>query len=309
MSKSTQATHAKTKQPESVRPVAMGRPVDRTFAGRTAKGQALVLEARRRRNCQVGIGSIVIVVITLAAFVVVKLAGAGPSSTVGSVTSPAAGSSLSKAITTKLTSIPLRTLIQAPRASVIASPQAITDPMLRADGKPELLYVGAEFCPICASERWAMYVALSKFGTFSPQPGRIHSAVRDGDIPTVTFYKTTYTSPYLSFIPVETTTNQPDGSSYVSLQKLSPAQLRLFEAHTNGYPWLDFGGKMELTSVQYDPDDLEGHSFDDIVSSIGKNSTPIGADVDASARALVQTICSTMTGEQPAHVCSAVGRV
>ena len=32
-------------------------------------------------------------------------------------------------------------------------------------GLPEMLYMGAEYCPFCAAERWAMVMALSKFGT------------------------------------------------------------------------------------------------------------------------------------------------
>ena len=35
------------------------------------------------------------------------------------------------------------------------------------DGKPGVLYIGAEFCPFCATERWAMVNALGRFGTFS----------------------------------------------------------------------------------------------------------------------------------------------
>ena len=38
-------------------------------------------------------------------------------------------------------------------------------PALTSGGKPEILYVGAEYCPYCAAERWAMVVALSRFGT------------------------------------------------------------------------------------------------------------------------------------------------
>ena len=38
---------------------------------------------------------------------------------------------------------------------------------LTANGKPEMLYMGAEYCPYCAAERWSMIVALSRFGTFS----------------------------------------------------------------------------------------------------------------------------------------------
>jgi hypothetical protein len=279
----------------------------RKYAQRQATKQHAALAARRARNRQVGIASVVIVLMVVVALVVVKVAGGGGSSN-ASVSSPAAGTPIPTTITAKLTSIPLSTLVAAPTTGVDTSPQAIKDPRLMASGKPDLLYIGAEFCPICATERWPMYVALSKFGTFSPQPGRIHSAVRDGDIETLTFYKTTYSSPYLTFTPVETTTNEPDGNYYVTLQTPTAAQQKLWVAHTSqSFPWLDFGGKAELTSAQYDPAQLEGVSFDDIASDVGNNSTAVGADIDASANVLIQTICSTLTANKPAAVCSAVG--
>ncbi|MGP0029873.1 MAG: DUF929 family protein, partial [Acidimicrobiales bacterium] len=241
------------------------------------------------------------------ALILVKVGGGGSPSS-ASVSSPPAGTPVPAATMARLASIPLSTLVAAPTSGVITPTQAITDPKLTADGKPDLLFIGAEFCPICATERWAMYVALSKFGTFSPEPGRIHSAVRDGDIPTLTFYNTKYTSPYFTFTPVETTTNEPDGNYYVTLQTPTAEQLKLWESHTDqSFPWLDFGGKEELTSAQYDPDLLEGQTFDGIASQIGNNSTVIGADVDASAKVLIQTICKTLTNGQPADVCNAVG--
>jgi hypothetical protein len=35
-----------------------------------------------------------------------------------------------------------------------------------------MLYIGAEYCPYCAAERWPLVMALSKFGTFSNLPQR-----------------------------------------------------------------------------------------------------------------------------------------
>jgi hypothetical protein len=243
------------------------------------------------------------VVVIVAALVVVRATGGGP----GYTTSPPAGTPISASITQRLSSVLLLTLTAAGTSGVTTNPQVMQDPTLTVDGKPDLLYVGAEFCPVCAVERWAMYVALSKFGTFNPQPGMIHSATRDGDIPTLTFYKTAYTSPYFTFTPVETTTNQPDGDAYVPLQKLSASQQTLWESHTGGsFPWVDFAGKAELTSAQYSPAELEGLSFSQIAHAVGNNSTQIGADIDASARVLVQTICSTLSDNQPAAVCRAV---
>ena len=153
-----------------------------------------------------------------------------------------------------------------------------------------------------------MYVALSKFGTFSPQPGQIHSATRDGDIPTLTFYKTKFTSRYFTFTPVETTTNQPEGNYYEALESPTSADQELWFSHTGGtFPWLDFGGKLELTSAQFDPTVLEGLKFDQIVRQIGNNKTAIGADVDASAEVLIRSICNALAGGSSAPACSQEG--
>jgi hypothetical protein len=304
-----QRPSGKSKTPGAAQSTVRRPPAGRKFNDRqAAKQQAAVAVARRRRNQRIGLGSVVLVLVLVAVLVLTKLSGGGNPSTAASVTSPPAGTPVPAAISGKLASIPLSTLVAAPTSGLVTSPQAISDPELSAAGKPDLLYIGAEFCPICATERWPMYVALSKFGTFSPQPGRIHSAVRDGDIETLTFYKTTYSSPYLTFTPVETTTNEPDGNYYVTLQTPTAAQQKLWVAHTSqSFPWLDFGGKAELTSAQYDPAQLEGVSFDDIASDVGNNSTAVGADIDASANVLIQTICSTLTANKPAAVCSAVG--
>ena len=310
MSKNQPGPSPTSQKPGASKPRARQPVTSRKLAQRRAsknQQQHAALRARRRRNQWIGFASIVLAIVLVGTLVLVKVGGGGNPSG-ASVTSPAAGTPIPAAMTTKLASIPLSTLAAAPATGVTTSPQLIGDPDLTADGKPDLLYIGAEFCPVCATERWAMYVALSKFGTFSPQPGRIHSAVQDGDISTLTFFNTTYSSPYFTFTPVETTTNQPSGNYYVALQTPTTGQLKLWESHTNqSFPWLDFGGKMELTSAQYSPDTLVGQSFDNIAAAVGNNSTTIGADIDASAKVLIQTMCSTLTGDQPAAVCRAVG--
>ena len=52
-----------------------------------------------------------------------------------------------------------------PAKNAVAAPiQAISDTALTSNGKPEMLYIGAEFCPYCAASRWSMALALSRFG-------------------------------------------------------------------------------------------------------------------------------------------------
>ena len=100
--------------------------------------------------------------------------------------------------------------------------------------------MGAEYCPYCAAARWAMIVALSRFGTFSGL-ATVHSAAANGagqaepdpNTPTWTFVHATYTSKYLTFTPVELQTNIPDRSNgtYTNLQTPTSAQ----EALINKY--------------------------------------------------------------------------
>ena len=98
-----------------------------------------------------------------------------------------------------------------------------------------MLYIGAEYCPICATERWPMLVALSHFGTFTGI-SQTHSAVGDGNIATITFYGSTFTSPYLTFSGVEQYTNVPaPGASppYTSLQNPTKEELAVLAKYSS----------------------------------------------------------------------------
>ena len=50
----------------------------------------------------------------------------------------------------------------------VFSPTPKQPPLTARTGKkkPELLYIGAEYCPYCAASRWPLIIALSRFGTF-----------------------------------------------------------------------------------------------------------------------------------------------
>ena len=147
-----------------------------------------------------------------------------------------------------------------------------------AGAKPELLFISAEFCPICATERWPMVVALSQFGTFTSL-SQTHSALSDGDISTLSFYGSTFTSPYLSFVPVETTTNQPSGGYYRTLETPTSSEIAIWaaaEGQQLAFPFLDIGGKSLLETAQYPYQALEGHSFADITKSISNGRNTIG---------------------------------
>ena len=62
------------------------------------------------------------------------------------------------------------------------------------NGKPSVIYIGAVSCIFCAENRWAMALALSRFGSFSSLY-KGYSALQDGDIPTLYWSKVNYTTP------------------------------------------------------------------------------------------------------------------
>jgi hypothetical protein len=99
------------------------------------------------------------------AFVLLQGGNSGSSGNAGGAPG-ATGASLS-ALTGKVTSVPAATLDQVGGGAVTSTPTRITGAPLTSGGKPEMLYMGAEYCPYCAAERWSMIVALSRFGTFN----------------------------------------------------------------------------------------------------------------------------------------------
>ena len=251
-------------------------------------------------------GAAVVVVIV----VVVVLVAVGLSSSSTQKAAPRVA--LTPAEQAHLTSVPLSTLVAASNTSAASSlipAYEIDSPAYTSGGKPGILYIGAEFCPVCATERWPMVVALSQFGTFQ-NLSQTRSAVKDGDLATITFYGSTYTSQYLTFTPVEVLTNVPKGNSYEPLETPTPEQVQLWDGvlGTESFPFVYAGGKYVLNTYQYPATVIQGKSFAQIASDVGDNSTPVGASIDAASAALVKYICG-ITGQQPASTCQAVAGV
>jgi hypothetical protein len=99
---------------------------------------------------------------------------------------------------------------------------------------PEILYIGAEYCPYCAAQRWATIIALSRFGTFSGL-GNMSSYSNDvfPNTPTFTFVKAKYKSKYLVFKSVEEYTNYLRRRRHIlrALQKPTAQEIALISKY------------------------------------------------------------------------------
>ena len=178
-------------------------------------------------------------------------------------------------------------------------PTPLKSAPLTQNGKPKLLYVGAEWCPFCAAQRWVMAVALSRFGTFS-HLGEVYSAATDGDIASLTFHGATYRSPYLAFDAVEV-----QDRNHNTLGKLSAADTALYAAYATGFPFIDVAGKY-LVGAMYDPTVLSGLSQAQIAAALKDPKSQVAQAIVGSANVLTSTLC-TLTGGKPATVCNSAG--
>jgi hypothetical protein len=275
----------------------------RPAATSAASARRAAQDRQRRRRTWIAATATAVVVVVIAVLVAVGLSSGGAKAAPRTLVPPATAHALQ--------SVPLATLVAASaKVSDLRPATQLSGPPLVSGNKPEFLYIGAEFCPICAAQRWPMAVALSHFGTFTNLQ-QTRSAVRDGNIATLSFYGSSFSSPYLTFTPVETTTNQPKGNYYQPLETPTAAQQSLWSSTLGGsltFPFLYMGGKYLLNTSQYPPTLLIGHSFNDIASSVGNNNTTIGVNIDAAAAALIKYLCGT-TGQKPAATCAAVANV
>jgi hypothetical protein len=177
--------------------------------------------------------------------------------------------------------------------------------------KPTMYFVGEEWCPHCLSLGWSLVVALDRFGTFdhlATQRSGTYFGTHGGipplnNVPGFTFYGTTYTSSYLTFVPLElgTVTNKP-------LDHPTKAEAALFRSldPKGVVPALDVGGLTTIAGEPFDPSVLLGKGFTEIAGDLNHPASQVAARIDGAANLLTAAICRA-TAEQPAAVCGASG--
>jgi hypothetical protein len=295
--------------------------------------------AQQRRRIYLAGGSILVVAIVVVALVLVKL-NSGNGTAAKSSDGPT-GSALTT-LTNKVTGAPAsvtdkvgsggvpagvfaagQTSAQIQNAANNLGSYMITadGPALTSGGKPEVLYIGAEYCPYCAAERWAMVNALSRFGTFTGLT-TTHSSSTDAypNSPTWTFYKSTFTSKYLTFTPVEETANYRQRNSsnltvpYVTLQTPTAAETALQVKYDPGpssqpgqsIPFIDLGNKyVEVGNLApLSPSMLAGKTWAQVATAMQDPASSLGQAIIGNANYLTAATCK-LTDNQPASACTA----
>ncbi|MCL5420075.1 MAG: DUF929 domain-containing protein [Candidatus Marsarchaeota archaeon] len=177
-------------------------------------------------------------------------------------------------------------------------------PMYTSSGKPIVLYIGAEYCPFCAAERWAMVIALKRFGTFT---GLRYMTSGSNDVypntPTFTFYNSTYTSSYIRFVPVELTTN--NGPPYTQLQTPNASQNSTMSTlnPSGAIPFIDIANISVQVGANYNPGVVfAGATWNSTASELSNPQSLQAKSIVAAANLFTAQICKA-TNNTPQSVC------
>jgi thiol-disulfide isomerase/thioredoxin len=270
-----------------------------------AAQRAAAQRMERRNRLLITGGSTLLVLVIVGVFIAVKLSQGSSTSS----SSSAGRTDLPASVVSQVTNVPASALNQVGKGAV---PSFTSTPLsagsgatMTSSGKPEMLYIGAEFCPYCAAMRWSMAIALSRFGDFTTPLQGIHSSSTDTDpnTATLTFYKAGYDSKYLTFTPVENLT-----VDHALLQNPTKEQNALWakyepDPNTRGYPFIDFGNKAVLKGPIYNPAVLAGKSWSQIAADLHNPSSTVAQNVLGAANYVTGAICK-MTNNQPSDVCT-----
>jgi hypothetical protein len=172
-------------------------------------------------------------------------------------------------------------------------------------GKPLVFFMGAQWCPFCAAERWALVKATSRFGEWSGL-GELLSRSGQDYFPRLATYdlsRATYTSDDISLRHKEVATVDGD-----SLQKLGSFEERLVDEDDKlgGVPFLLAAGPGGRYTVDlgYSPGLIEGQTFAELRKAVATGApTPAVEAIDAQADAITALICK-LDGRQPTNVCT-----
>jgi thiol-disulfide isomerase/thioredoxin len=278
-----------------------------------AAQQAAARRAEARKRMIMASASVLAVIAIVVVLIVVHAAGNNPASASGGTGSTSAAAKVTK----DLANVPAATLDSVGAGTGVGKLVPTSgQKLLTSGGKPEILYVGAEYCPYCAAERWSMAVALSRFGTLSGVR-LIHSSSTDvyANTPTLSFYHSSYTSKYLTFDPVEWYSDKAlsGGAGYSTLQAPNAAESAIFTkydappyitaANKGSFPFVDFGNQYLVIGAQYTPSSLSGLTWNQVAADVANPSSTVAKEIDGAANSITAAICK-ITHNADAAVCN-----
>ena len=257
-----------------------------------------------------------VVVVIVAALVIVKVVSGGPStgSTAWVATDPTTVAQITAIPSSVYDAVGVSAANDVTAPLQLKGQPALTAKLADGTTVPQILYIGAEFCPYCAAQRWSTIAALSRFGTWTGL-GNTTSSSTDiyASTPTFTFLKAKFTSKYLVFTGVETENNvyaklmTPTAAQQAVLAKYDTSKyINMSPTLDGSIPFISMDNKFLVSGASYNPGILNGLTRTQIASGLSAATSPITKVIITSANEQTAAICA-VTNQQPTNVCTSPG--
>lgn len=256
--------------------------------------------------------AVVLVVLTIViVLIVLKLSGVAPVRAAPFV-QPAPS-----AVASDIASVPAKAFdaVGDPAGPVLDQPSKVDGkPTLELRGLPAVVWVGGLYCPTCSAERWALVVALSRFGTFK-KLYVTQSSSHDvyPSIPSFSFYPSEYESSDVSLSAVEEYGNTQSAyapSGYEKLQSPTPFEAAVLHeldrkpwvTQSGILPFVDVANKIVISGSSFDPSVLSGLTIQQIATRVLIPTSHVGQAVLGAANQITAAICDA-DANRPRSVC------
>jgi hypothetical protein len=169
-----------------------------------------------------------------------------------------------------------------------------TGPLFYTKGEPILVYVGADYCPFCAGQRWPLIIALMRFGNFSNLRYMVSG---EDNYASFTFAESSYQSKYVVFQPYEVEDNAGNPLKTLPTNYTTAFQ----QVGHSAFPFLNFADEYIIPGAILNPTILGTKNQTQIISSIQAEDS-LGSQIKQAANLITAVICK-ITGDKPASVC------
>lgn len=170
-------------------------------------------------------------------------------------------------------------------------PSAVNGSALVVDGKPGVVYAGAEYCPYCAVTRWGLIIALLRFGNFTGLKYMQSSSTdRYPDSYTFSFLNSSYSSSLIGFDTVEVQ-NRTGAALQVPDAIENATNERYNVGPKAGIPFIDFMNATVQQGATVSPQIVQSSDWSKIISGLSDPSSPFAQAIIGNANIFTATIC------------------
>lgn len=173
---------------------------------------------------------------------------------------------------------------------------------LTINGKPAIVYVGADYCPFCAAARWGLVLALMRFGNVTGLNYMTSSSTDSyADTPTFSFTNVSYSSTKVAFDAVETLNRS--GKPIANMTQLEES---VFSRYGNGaIPFTDFGNSSVGIGAVISPQVLQGKDWNAIIALLKDPSSAAAQAIIGNANVYTAYICASNASLMNSTQCNA----